>query len=195
VQVQEFPFQLQKSDYYITISRLVSYKKISLIVEAFNQLGKPLVVIGDGEEMKQIQTIAKANITLLGSVEYDTLKQYLANAKAFVYVACEDFGIAIVEAQACGTPVIAYNAGGATETVIDIRKDREKGTGVLFSEQTVQGIIKGVETFFEVEKDIKLENCRTQAEKFSAQVFQQSYLDFLESCYRDFKSSSRLEIN
>jgi glycosyltransferase involved in cell wall biosynthesis len=195
VQVQEFPFQLQKSDYYITISRLVSYKKISLIVEAFNQLGKPLVVIGDGEEMKQIQAIAKANITLLGSVEYDTLKEYLANAKAFVYAACEDFGIAIVEAQACGTPVIAYASGGATETVIDIRQDREKGTGVLFSEQTVEGIIKGVETFLEVEKYIKLENCRTQAEKFSVQVFKQSYLDFLESCYHNFKSSSRLEIN
>ncbi|MGI0483098.1 glycosyltransferase [Geminocystis sp. CENA526] len=186
VQVQDFVYQPQKSDYYITVSRLVSYKKISLIVEAFNQLGKPLVVIGDGEEMKQIQAIAKPNITLLGTVSYDTLKEYLSNAKAFVYASCEDFGIAIVEAQACGTPVIAYNAGGATETVIDIRQDKQKGTGVLFSPQTVEGLIEGVETFIEVEKDINPENCRTQAEKFSAEVFKQSYLDYLEYCYEQF---------
>lgn len=195
VQVQDFPFQPQKSDYYITISRLVSYKKISLIVEAFNQLGKPLVVIGDGEEMAQLQAMAKANITLLGSVEYSILKQYLAQAKAFVYAACEDFGIAIVEAQACGTPVIAYNAGGATETVIDIRQDKEKGTGILFSPQTVEGLMEGVETFLELEKEINLENCRHQAEKFSSEVFKQSYLNFLEYCHHNFQKSSALSLN
>ncbi|BAQ66100.1 glycosyltransferase [Geminocystis sp. NIES-3709] len=186
VQVQEFPFQPQKSEYYITISRLVSYKKISLIVKAFNTLGKPLVVIGDGEEMKQIKAIAKENITLLGSVDDDTLKQYLSNAKAFVYAACEDFGIAIVEAQACGTPVIAYNAGGAMETVIDIRKDQENGTGVLFSPQTVEGLIKGIETFVELENQINSEKCRLQAQKFSAEVFKQSYLNFFDYCCQNF---------
>ena len=118
VQVDQFPFQEQKSDYYVTVSRLVSYKKVGLIVEAFNRSGLPLVVIGDGSDMAQIKRIAQENITLLGSVDNATVKKYMSNAKAFVYAACEDFGIAIVEAQACGTPVIAYDGGGAKETVI-----------------------------------------------------------------------------
>lgn len=112
VQVSQFPFQPQKSDYYLTVSRLVSYKKVNLIVEAFNRNGLPLVVIGDGAEFKKLKKIAKNNITFLGRVDQTTLKQYMAQAKAFVYAACEDFGIALVEAQACGTPVIAYAGGG-----------------------------------------------------------------------------------
>ena len=187
VQVDKFPFQAEKSDYYLTVSRLVSYKKVGLIVEAFNQLGLPLVVIGDGPDMSQIKAITKANITLLGNVDDETVKKYMSNAKAFVYAACEDFGIAIVEAQACGTPVIAYDAGGATETVIDIRKDSEKGTGILFSPQTLAGLLEGLKTFKILEKEFKPENNRLQAEKFSTEVFQREYLAFFDHCWHNFE--------
>lgn len=181
VQVAQFPYKADKSDYYLTVSRLVSYKKVSMIVEAFNRNSLPLVVIGDGAEMDYIRAMAQPNITLLGSVDDKTLKEYMSNAKAFVYAACEDFGIAIVEAQACGTPVIAYAGGGALETVIDIR-EQQIGTGVLFSPQTVEGLLEGVKTFTILEKEFKPENARIQAEKFSAERFKQDYLAFFDQC-------------
>ena len=186
VQVDKFPFQEQKSDYYVTVSRLVSYKKVGLIVEAFNRSGLPLVVIGDGSDMAQIKKIAQENITLLGSVDNATVKKYMSNAKAFVYAACEDFGIAIVEAQACGTPVIAYDSGGATETVIDMRKDPQNGTGILFSPQTVEGLLEGLQNFQILEKDFNPDKNRLHAQKFSSKVFKREYLDFLEHCYQNF---------
>lgn len=188
VQVVQFPLQEQKSDYYVTVSRLVSYKKVGLIVEAFNRSGLPLVVIGDGSDMAQIKAIAKPNITLLGNVDDETVRKYMSNAKAFVYAACEDFGIAIVEAQACGTPVIAYDGGGAKETVIDIRKDPQKGTGILFAPQTVEGLLEGLQNFTILEKEFNPERNYLHAKKFSSQVFKREYLNFLEHCYDNFEA-------
>lgn len=121
VNVAEFPFSPHKEDFYLTVCRLVSYKQVSLIVKAFNQLQRPLIIIGTGSEMKQIRQLANSNIQILGWQPDDVVKKYMTKAKAFVYAACEDFGIALVEAQACGTPVIAYGVGGATETVRDVR--------------------------------------------------------------------------
>lgn len=186
VQVDEFPFEAQKSDFYVTVSRLVSYKKVGLIVEAFNQLGKPLVVIGDGSEFKQIQTIAKDNITLLGSVDDKTLKKYLSSAKGFIYAACEDFGIAVVEAQACGTPVIAYGKGGALETVIDIQQNPRNGTGILFPSQTVESLVNAVKTFENMGFSLNSENCLINAQKFSLKVFQRSYQRFIAQSMEKF---------
>ncbi len=136
VNIERFTFQEQKEDFYLTVSRLVSYKQVSLIVKAFNQLGYPLIVIGGGPELKLIRQLAKPNVQVLGFQSDTIVEQYLAQAKAFVYAACEDFGIALVEAQACGTPVIAYGAGGALETVRDIRQHSNNGTGLFFTAQT-----------------------------------------------------------
>ncbi|MBD0389631.1 MAG: glycosyltransferase, partial [Nostoc sp. C3-bin3] len=132
VNVERFPFQEQKDDFYLTVSRLVSYKQISVIVQAFNQLGRPLVVIGSGPELEAIRKLAQPNVQVLGFQPDSVVEQYMAHARAFVYAACEDFGIALVEAQACGTPVIAYGAGGALETVRDIRQHPDSGTGLFF---------------------------------------------------------------
>lgn len=96
----------------MTVSRLVPYKKVALIVEAFNQLGKNLVVIGGGPELEKLQKMAKPNVQILGRQPDEVVEDYLARAKAYVYAGCEDFGIVLVEAQACGTPVIAFNRGG-----------------------------------------------------------------------------------
>lgn len=186
VDVDKFTFSEQKSEFYLTVSRLVSYKKVSLIVEAFNQLGKPLVVIGDGPELNQIRQNARSNIQVLGAVSDAILKKYMSEAKAFIYAACEDFGIAIVEAQACGTPVIAYNGGGATETVKDIREFPDTGTGLFFKPQTVEGLVEAVKTFSNLESKFLPENSRLQANKFSSNKFKQSYQEFVDHCGQEF---------
>ncbi|WP_341527382.1 glycosyltransferase [Nostoc sp. UHCC 0302] len=183
VNIEEFPFFLQKEDFYLTVSRLVSYKQISLIVKAFNQLKRPLVVIGTGTEMNKIREIANPNIQILGWQPDDVVKKYMARAKAFVYAACEDFGIALVEAQACGTPVIAYGAGGALETVRDIRSDVGTGTGVFFKTQTEAALVEAVEKFEMYQNSFSAEFIRSHVAQFSPQIFADRYLNFLDKCH------------
>lgn len=180
VDLTRFELTSEKEDFFVVVSRLVSYKKVSLIVEAFNQLGKPLVVIGSGSELPLMRKLAKPNVQVLGTQSNEIVSKYLKSAKAFVYAAIEDFGIAIVEAQACGTPVIAYAGGGALETVIDVRQNPTQATGVLFSPQTIQGVIEGVNLFLQQQDKISPANCRQQAEKFDKTVFAQSYCQFVE---------------
>ncbi len=115
VDVERFKLKREKQDFYLTASRLVPYKRIDLIVEAFSKMPeKKLVVIGDGPEMSKIRKIAGANIEILGFQPNDVMEEYMMDAKAFVFAAEEDFGITPVEAQACGTPVIAFGKGGGT---------------------------------------------------------------------------------
>jgi glycosyltransferase involved in cell wall biosynthesis len=187
VNLERFTFQAQKEDFYLTVSRLVSYKLIPLIVEAFNQLGKPLVVIGDGADLDQICQLAKSNIQVLGLQPHSVVEDYMAKAKAFVYAACEDFGIALVEAQACGTPVITYRGGGALETVKDIRENSQDGTGLFFEQQKPESIVEAVKTFEKYQSKFNPENCLLQANKFAPTIFKKSYLKFLDNCYEQFK--------
>jgi glycosyltransferase involved in cell wall biosynthesis len=182
VAVDRFPFESQKEDYYLTVSRLVSYKQIKLIVAAFNELGLPLIIIGDGPDLEKLKQFARPNVQLLGNQPNAVVEQYMAKARAFVYAACEDFGIALVEAQACGTPVIAYGGGGALETVIDGRCDPHLGTGLFFDVQTATALVKAVETFREIQPHLAPEQCRHQALRFSPEVFRQAYGAFLEQC-------------
>ena len=182
VDIQRFSYQAEKEDFYVTVSRLVSYKQISLMIEAFNQLQRPLVIIGNGPQFGELKQQAKGNIQLLGTQPNAVVEDYLAKAKAFVYAACEDFGIALVEAQACGTPVIAYGAGGAKETVKDIRDYPETGTGLLFSPQTASALVEAVKTFEGKMDRLIPENIYQQASQFSPQQFHTSYLEFLEKC-------------
>ncbi|MDJ0510707.1 MAG: glycosyltransferase [Crocosphaera sp.] len=192
VNIERFSFNPDKQDFYLTVSRLVSYKKIALIVRAFNQLGYPLIIIGDGPDLPKIRQMANANIKVLGAQSNQVVEQYMSEAKAFVYGACEDFGIALVEAQACGTPVIAYGGGGALETVIDIRQNIDQGTGIFFFPQTDQALMEAVETFCEFQHQINPESCRHQAAKFTPKIFETSYLTFLEQSYQDFIQKSSM---
>lgn len=180
VNIEGFPFLPQKEDFYLTVSRLVSYKQVSLIVKAFNELQRPLVIIGTGPEMKQIRKLAKSNIQIMGWQPDDIVKKYMAYAKGFVYAAIEDFGIAPVEAQACGTPVIALGAGGTLETVRDLRS-ANKGTGILFPIQTPAALVEAVETFEAYQGKFNAEYARLHAEQFSPQIFAQRYLEFLDT--------------
>lgn len=188
VNVEKFPFQTQKQDFYLTVCRLVSYKKISLIVKVFNRLGRPLVVIGTGPELKVLRQMAKPNVQVLGWQPEVVVEKYMAEAKAFVYAACEDFGMAMVEAQACGTPVIAYGAGGALETVADIRQCPDSGTGLFFSAQAEEALIEAVEAFEELQGKFLPQKGRDRAAQFSPKIFQERYLGFLEQCWQEFRT-------
>ena len=168
VDIDAFPLCIQKEDFYLTASRLVPYKRIDLIVEAFASMpDKRLIVIGDGPDMAKIRAKATNNIEVLGYQTLEVLRKYLQQAKAFVFAAEEDFGIIPVEAQACGTPVIAFGRGGATETVCG--QEHDIPTGVFFYEQTAVAIRKAVKEFESVE--ICPDACRKNAERFSVQRF------------------------
>ena len=182
VEIDRFSFQEKKEDFYLTVCRLVSYKKVSLMVKAFNKLGRSLVIIGTGPELDQIRQLARPNVKVLGWQSAEVVGQYMREAKAFVYAACEDFGMAIVEAQACGTPVIAYGGGGALETVRDVRQYADSATGVLFSPQTEDALVEAVEVFEARQGELVAEVARSQAANFSPEVFKKRYLTFLESC-------------
>ena len=184
VNVEKFLFKSQKQDFYLTVCRLVSYKKISLIVRAFNQLGRRLIVIGSGGELSLLRDLAGSNVKIMGWQPEEVVVQYMSEAKGFIYAACEDFGMALVEAQACGTPVIAYGVGGATETVLDMRKYPDSATGLLFPEQTEKALMEAVEFFESSQGYFQPEIIRKQADKFSQTVFQKHYLSFVEKCYK-----------
>lgn len=188
VNIDRFPFQEKKEDFYLIVSRLVSYKQVDLIVRAFNQMGRPLVVIGTGPQLEMIRQLAKPNVQVLGEQPDAVVEQYMSQAKAFIYAACEDFGIAPVEAQACGTPVIAYGAGGALETVRDIREHPDRGTGLFFSAQTEAALVEAVEAFEGYRGEFKPEWGRSHASSFAPTIFKQRYLAFVESCYQQFQS-------
>ncbi|MBO0349031.1 glycosyltransferase [Phormidium pseudopriestleyi FRX01] len=188
VNVERFRFEPQKDDFYLTVARLVPYKKVGTIVRGFNQLGKRLVVIGKGPELAEIRAIAGSNVEVLGEQTDAVVEDYMARAKAFVYAACEDFGIALVEAQACGTPVLAYGAGGALETVLDIRNHPSKGTGLFFGEQTPGSLMEAVESFEGWRSQFNPQSAREQAAKFAPEVFQERYRHFIDECYREFQT-------
>jgi glycosyltransferase involved in cell wall biosynthesis len=142
VDVEGFELCTHKEDFYFTASRMVPYKRIDLIVEAFSRMpDRRLVVIGDGPEFAKIRVLAGPNIEFLGFQTFEVLRDYMQRARAFVFAAEEDFGIIPVEAQACGTPVIAFGKGGALETVVD------NETGLFFDDQTVDAVIDSVERF------------------------------------------------
>lgn len=183
VNIDRFSYQTNKEDYYLIVSRLVSYKKVSLIIQAFNQLKLPLIVIGTGPQLKKMRQLAQPNVQVLGFQPDDVVEKYMANAKAFVYAAYEDFGIAPVEAQACGTPAIAFGAGGTSETVRDIRQHRDSGTGILFAEQSVTAITDAVKTFVTYEGKFNPEVARSHAANFSPDIFKQRYLEYVDRCY------------
>ena len=184
VDLQSYSLQEPKKDFYLTASRLVPYKRIDLIVEAFSQMGdRQLIVIGDGEQMSKIQAKASKNIKFLGHCEPEKLRGYMQNAKAFVFAAEEDFGITPVEAQACGTPVIAFGRGGVCESVRGLDSDRP--TGVFFAEQTVASICAAVLEFEKNCDRILPTTCRENAMRFSTERFKTEFWEFVEQAWGD----------
>ncbi|NML30364.1 glycosyltransferase family 4 protein [Paraburkholderia antibiotica] len=170
----------QKEDFYVTASRMVPYKRIDLIVQAFSRTPeRRLVVIGDGPEMKRIKAVAGENVEILGHQPSEVLIDHLRRARAFVFAAEEDFGISVVEAQACGTPVIAFGRGGALESVVGLPLERP--TGVFFDEQTVDSLLEAVGRFEGNAGLFDARHCRRNAERFSSENFKRALMTFVDA--------------
>ena len=170
VDVYSFAFQKEKDEFYLTASRMVPYKKIPMIVEAFSAMpDKKLFVIGEGPDFQKCKKFSASNITLLGWQPHHVLKNYMQKAKAFIFAAEEDFGIIPLEAQACGTPVIAYGKGGALETIRGL--EAKKPTGIFFEEQSTSSLQSAVEVFENLTSQILPDDCRKNASQFSPEIF------------------------
>ncbi|CAG4894568.1 glycosyltransferase family 4 protein [Paraburkholderia saeva] len=175
VDIDRFTPGTERDSFYLTASRLVPYKKVALIVEAFAAMPeRELVVIGDGPDFEKVKAVATSNVTILGYQSTEVLIDYMQRAKAFVFAAEEDFGIVSVEAQACGTPVIALGKGGARETVID-SADRDVRTGVFFAQQSVEEIARAVQRF-EASGPFDPAVCRRNAMRFAPERFREEML-------------------
>lgn len=178
VAIDEFTLKIEKEDFYLTASRLVPYKKIDLIVEAFSVMkNKKLIVIGDGPDFKKIKEKAYENVQILGYQVFEVLKDYMQRAKAFIFAAEEDFGIIPIEAQACGTPVIAYGKGGSLETVkgkFINQPVNESDTGVYFDKQSTGSIIGAVNFFEENSQVFNPEKIREFAVTFDRNIFKEN---------------------
>lgn len=165
VDIGDFRLVEAKGGNYVTVSRLVPYKRVELLVEAFARLpDRHLTVIGAGPELERLRRVASPNVELAGFLPDAEVRRRLERARAFLFAAEEDFGIVMVEAQACGTPVIAYGKGGACEVVRDL--GRTGATGVLFAEQTADSIVDAIARFEDATDQIEPLACRRNAERF-----------------------------
>jgi len=139
INTSKFIFAAEKEDYYLISSRMISYKRLDIAIETFNWLGLPLIIIGDGPERKRLEAMSLDNIKFLGYVKDEWRTQLMAKAKAVIVTALEDYGLVPVEANASGTPVIAYGAGGALDTQISGK------TGILFGHQTPDSLQQAIQ--------------------------------------------------
>lgn len=185
IDISNFELCNDKQEYYLASSRLVAYKKIDTIIEAFNQMpDKKLVVIGGGPNLEAYRKLANDNVTVMGYQPFDVLKDKMQHAKAFVFAADEDFGMIPIEAQSCGTPVIAYGHGGSLETVNGGK------TGLFFYEQTPEAIVEAVNKFEAMgSQPFAPADCRQWAEGFSEERFKREIKEFVEKKYEEFKKN------
>ncbi len=183
VNIEQFQPGGEPEDYYLAVCTLNPYKRVDVAVDAFNRLGLPLLVVGDGPEFDTLRERARENVRFLGKVPDHEIAGLYARCRGFVMPQEEDFGIAPLEAQACGRPVIAYRAGGALETVID------GATGVFFDAQTPESLTEAVGRFEAMEFDVG--RCRENAETFSVDCFKQKFGDFVQTRWEEHVSSTR----
>lgn len=180
VDTKQFSISSKIDDYYVVVSRLRPYKRVDVAIKAFNQLHIPLKIIGSGEEEVRLKKMAKDNIEFLGELNDNERNKVLSHAKAFIHPQEEDFGIAAVEAMACGRPVIAYKSGGALETVIDGE------TGTFFAEQTWEALADAVIRFIRQDNQFNPVKIKKHAENFDTEVFQKKMKDFIARSWQEF---------
>ncbi|HYC03991.1 MAG TPA: glycosyltransferase [Azospirillaceae bacterium] len=167
VAVDDFTPTRDHDGFYLLAGQLVGYKRADLAVEAFNRSGRPLVVIGAGEQLEQLRHMAKPNVTILGPQPFSSLRDHYARCRALIFPGEEDFGIVPVEAMASGKPVIAYGKGGALETVVEGR------TGLFFRQQTVDDLNEAVTRFEATERRFSADEIALRARAFDASVFRE----------------------
>lgn len=161
------------ADYFFIVSRLSPYKKVDLAIEACNKLKQSLVVVGNGPELKRLQSLAGPTVEILGPKQDNVIEEYMENCKAFIFPASDDFGITAVEAMAAGKPVIAFDFGGAKETVINNK------TGILFPEQNVEFLSEAIKKLNDSYDTFDSVSIHRYAQKFSKEAFKNNFIDFL----------------
>ncbi len=169
VAVDSFDASRPAENFYLSVGQLVRYKRIDLLIEAFNETGRPLVVIGDGEMLPALRRMAKPNVRLLGRQPFEVIRSHYARCRALVFPGIEDFGMVPVEAMASGKPVVAFSQGGARETVID------GVSGVLFHEQTPGALTEAILRFESMEDEFDRQAIRAHATQFSEQAFKDRF--------------------
>lgn len=179
VSVSRYRPASELGDYYLYLGQLVAYKRVDLAVEAFNASGKKLLIIGEGPERKALESLAKSNVRLMGFVPQEELSDYLSRCQAFIFPGEEDFGIAPLEAQASGRPVIAFRKGGALETVV------EGVTGLFFDEQTAGSLQAAIDVFESGRIHFDPAACVDNAKRFSEEVFISETVGFLRRARAD----------
>ncbi len=183
VETHRFTPNEKPDEFYLALSRLVPYKRIDLAVEAFQKLNRKLVVIGTGREYDKLKASAGRNVEFLGFLSDEKVADYMSRARALIFPGEEDFGIVPVEAQASGTPVIAYGVGGVRETV------RHGETGYFFTEQTADSLAEAVRQFECL--DLNRKAIAAHARQFEESRFHQEVQEFVEQCHREFHSGQR----
>ncbi|MEP3372658.1 MAG: glycosyltransferase [Maribacter dokdonensis] len=193
VDTKSFTISNETEEYYITCSRMVPYKKIDLIVEAFSQTNKKLIVIGNGPDYQKIKQLASDNVELLGFIEKNKVLSLIKKAKAFIFAAEEDFGIAPIEAQAAGVPVIAYGKGGILETVKGqfpgVKAIDVSFTGVFYKEQNIPSLLNAVDYFDKNSGFFDKEIIRQNAQRFSIERFEIEFKETVETLYKNWKNN------
>ncbi len=181
----------RREDFYLTASRLIPYKRVDLIAQAFQSMPeKKLVIIGDGSEAPKIKSLCGPNVTWLGYQPDDVLKSHMQRCRAFIFAAKEDFGITPVEAQACGTPVIAYGEGGALETVNP--PESAQPTGIFYRDQSAAAIRAAVLDFERDPGRFTASACRRNAERFSNRRFREEFGGFVLSAWDAFEAQGKI---
>ena len=179
VDVAEIALVERKDDYFVVASRLVPYKRIDLVVRAFSEMPSlRLRVVGEGPEMPRLRSLAGPNVTFTGYLPRAALIETIQKARAFVFAGYEDFGIVLAEAQAAGTPVVAFGRGGAADIVTPLHT--EKPTGILFAEQSVDAAKRAVELFCREERRISPRVCRASVERFAPDNFRKRLRALIE---------------
>ncbi|QNJ97475.1 glycosyltransferase [Constantimarinum furrinae] len=172
VDLTNFSLVTEKEDYYVAVGRIEPYKRFDIVIDAFNTTNKKLIVVGDGSQLKELKDKANSNISFVGFVSSEEVFKYISKAKGFIHAGIEDFGIAPIEAQACGTPVIAYGFGGVLETIV------ENSTGVFFKEENKESLMAALHNFEAINFDYNA--IRENAERFSQHKFESEIDSFVE---------------
>jgi glycosyltransferase involved in cell wall biosynthesis len=179
VDLSKFHLIEDKEDYYVAVGRIVTVKRFDIVVDAFNEIGKKLIIIGDGKDYEKVKKKAKNNIFFTGFLDSDRVREYVGKAKGFIQIGIEGFGIAPIEAQSCGTPVIAYNEGGVRETVIN------KKTGLFFESQNKESLLNAISEFEKIK--FNYSEIHQYSQKFSKERFEIEFKTTIDTIIKNHK--------